>query len=173
MCDESARPRHGENNHESNRPPCRFDLWAVHPKKYEGRDIEPGDIPEGHSHFGGYFANGRAKMKAQDPLGHALIEKFFPPYLTYTPELPEDFSGTFSMELDPDVAYTYKSQHLRSATLTGSRDANLTGNRHDNVLTGNAGNNVLKGGAGSDELDGGGRGQGRFCRAVRGLRDRE
>ena len=130
--------------------------WAVHPKKYEGRDIEAGEIPEGHSHFGRYFANSRAKLKEKDPLGYAVIEKFFPPYLTYTPVLPESFSGTFSMKLDPSVAYTYKTQHLTNATLTGDNDSNLTGNGYDNVLTGNAGNNLLTGGAGSDELDGGG-----------------
>ena len=132
-----------------------LDLWAVLPKKYEGRDIEPGEIPEGHSHFGRYFANSRAKLREQDPLGYAVIEKFLHPYLTYTPELPEDFSGTFSMERDPNVAYTHKTQHLRNATLTGRNDANLTGNGYDNALKGNAGNNVLKGGAGADELDGG------------------
>ena len=132
-----------------------LDLWAIHPKKYEGRDIEAGEIPEGHSHFGRYFANSRSKLKEKDPLGYAVIEKFFPPYLTYTPVLPESFSGTFSMKLDPSVAYTYKTQHLTNATLTGDNDSNLTGNGYDNVLTGNAGNNILTGGAGSDELDGG------------------
>ena len=70
--------------------------------------------------------------------------------------MPEGFAGTFSMTLDSAQAYTYKSQHLRKATLTGSRDANLTGNRHDNALTGNAGNNGLEGGGGNDELVGGG-----------------
>ena len=133
-----------------------YDLWAVTPTLYEGRDIEPGDVPEGHSHFGRFFANSRAQLQDEAPLGHALIEKFLHPYLTYTPELPEGFAGTFSMTLDSAQAYTYKSQHLRKATLTGSRDANLTGNRHDNALTGNAGNNGLEGGGGNDELVGGG-----------------
>ena len=132
-----------------------YDLWAVTPALYEGRDIEPGDVPEGHSHFGRFFANSRAQVQEDAPLGYALIEKFFHPYLTYTPELPEAFAGTFSMTLDPAQAYTHKSQHLRSATLTGSRDANLTGNRHDNLLSGNAGNNRLEGGGGNDELLGG------------------
>ena len=132
-----------------------YDLWAVTPALYEGRDIESGDVPEGHSHFGRFFANSRARVQEDAPLGYALIEKFFHPYLTYTPELPEAFAGTFSMTLDAAQAYTHKSQHLRNATLTGSRDANLTGNRHDNVLSGNAGNNRLEGGGGNDELLGG------------------
>ena len=133
-----------------------YDLWAVTPALYEGRDIEPGDVPERHSHFGRFFANSRAQVQEQAPLGYALIENFFHPYLTYTPELPDAFTGTFSMTFDPARAYTYKSQHLRKATLTGSTDANLTGNRHDNVLTGNAGNNGFEGGGGNDELVGGG-----------------
>ena len=133
-----------------------YDLWTVPPTVYEGRDIEPGDIPEGHSHFGEYFAGSRPLMEEKDPLGFALVRKFVRPYLTYTPELPLDFSGTFSMAFDPDERYTMKTQHLRNAALTGDGDANLRGNVHDNVLTGNAGANRLEGGGGSDTLDGGG-----------------
>ena len=132
-----------------------YDLWAVHPTLYESRPIEPGDIPEGHSHFGRYFANTREAMRDKDPAGFALIEKFLPPHLTYTPQLPGDFTGTFSMSLDPEADYTYKTQHLRGATLIGSNDAELIGNGHDNTLTGNAGANVLTGGGGNDVLDGG------------------
>jgi Ca2+-binding RTX toxin-like protein len=40
-------------------------------------------------------------------------------------------------------------------TLTGSNNANLTGNSYNNILTGNLGDNILKGGAGNDLLDGG------------------
>ena len=69
-----------------------LDLWAVKPKKYEGRVLRPDDLPEGTSHFGRYFANSRAKLKELDPAGYELVEKFFPPYLTYTPELPKSFS---------------------------------------------------------------------------------
>lgn len=132
-----------------------YDLWAVTPTKYEGRDIEPGDVPAGHSHFGRFFANSRTDLREEAPLGYALIEKFVPPHLTYTPLLPEAFSGTFSMTLDPSQAYTYKSQHLRNVTLTGAGDADLTGNRHDNILTGNAGSNSLRGAGGNDALFGG------------------
>jgi len=132
-----------------------YDLWAVTPALYEGRDIEPGDVPDGHSHFGRFFANSRARVQEEAPLGYALIEKFLHPYLTYTPELPEAFTGTFSMTLDPAQPYTYKSQHLRKATLTGDRDSSLIGNRHENVLIGNAGSNLLEGGGGNDELFGG------------------
>ena len=132
-----------------------YDLWTVPPTMYEGRDIEPGQNPEGHSHFGEYFAGSRASMPEKDPLGYALVTNFVGPHLTYTPELPLDFSGTFSMTFDPEVRYTMKTQHLRNVTLTGDGDADLRGNAHDNVLTGNGGANVLEGGGGNDTLDGG------------------
>jgi len=131
-----------------------LDLWAVKPKKYEGRVLSPTDIPDGKSHFGRYFANSREKLKELDPDGYALLEKFFHPYLTFTSELPESFQGTFSIEFDESLVYTYKSQHLVNVKLTGSNDANLFGNSYDNILTGNEGINILKGGGGDDRLDG-------------------
>jgi len=132
-----------------------YDLWAVHPTLYEARPIEPGDVPAGQSHFGRYFAGSRAAMRAEDPAGYALIREFLPPHLTYTPTLPEDFEGSFSMTFDPQAAYTYKTRHLRNATLAGANDSGLTGNEHDNVLTGNAGDNTLTGAGGNDTLEGG------------------
>ena len=132
-----------------------FDLWTVPPKLYEGRSIGPEDIPPGTSHFGRYFAGSRARMEKLDPGGYALIQKFFPPYLTYTPELPESFDGTFSLSYDKSLVYTAKSQHLVHVTLTGARNANLIGNDHDNRLTGNAGDNILEGRMGDDYLFGG------------------
>ncbi len=132
-----------------------YDLWTVRPKKYEGRDITSEDVPEGSSHFGRYFAGSRERMKELDPDGYTLIQKFFPPYLTYTPELPEYFEGTFSLKFDESLVYTYKSRHLVNVTLQGSNDSSLIGNDFDNTLTGNAGNNVFEGRGGNDTLDGG------------------
>lgn len=132
-----------------------YDLWTVRPKLYEGRDIAPEDVPEGQSHFGRYFAGSRARMEEHDPDGYALIQKFFPPYLTYTPELPEYFEGTFSLDFHETMAYTYKSQHLVNVTLTGTNNSDLIGNAYENVLTGNAGDNILTGGRGNDTIDGG------------------
>ncbi len=80
----------------------------------------------------------------QTRLVYDLVSNFFHPYQTYTPLLPIDFAGTFSIELDPRLIYTYKSQHLKSVTLRGSNDANLTENTYNNVLTGNSGNNMLR-----------------------------
>lgn len=130
-----------------------YDLWAVDPQLYEAHDYRPG--PEGTTHFGSYFANSREKMKEKDPLGFAVIEKFFRPYLTYTAQLPNDFSGTFSMTLDETKPYTYKSQHLVNVTLTGSNSADLVGNARANRLKGNAGDNRFTGHSGNDEIDGG------------------
>ena len=132
-----------------------LDLWMVRPKKYEGRDIGPKDVPEGTSHFSRYFANSREKLKKLDPSGYALVEKFFQPYLTYNAKLPENFAGTFSLTFDKDIVYTYKSQHLKDVTLRGNNPAHLVGNAWDNKLTGNNGDNQLAGGAGSDVLNGG------------------
>ncbi|MEE9602923.1 MAG: hypothetical protein V3V75_06435 [Thermoguttaceae bacterium] len=133
-----------------------LDLWAVKPKKYEGRDLQPGRIPDGTSHFGQNEANSRATLLKTDPVGYEIETSFFHPYLTYTPLLPPEFQGTFSLEFDESTPYTYKSQHLRSVTLRGDNDARLRGNRHENVLRGNAGDNVLRGGGADDQLHGGG-----------------
>lgn len=132
-----------------------LDLWTVPPTVYEGRPIAEDDVPEGTSHFGIYRARGREGLRARDPEGLAILQEFFPPYLTYTPRLPEDFSGFFSLAHDPDLRYTVKSQHLRNVTLAGEADAALVGNGWDNRLTGNAGDNRLRGGGGDDLLDGG------------------
>ncbi len=132
-----------------------LDLWVVQPRKWEGRDLKPGEMPEGTAHWGQNVANTRARLLETDPVGYELVTNFFHPYLTYTPLLPVDFEGTFSLAFDPSLVYTHKSQHLKNVTLRGGNDANLTGNAYDNVLTGNAGDNILRGGRGDDLLVGG------------------
>jgi hypothetical protein len=132
-----------------------LDLWVVQPKKWEGRDLKPGEMPEGTAHWGQNVANTRARLLETDPVGYELVTNFFHPYLTYTSLLPLDFEGTFSLAFDPSLVYTHKSQHLKNVTLRGSNDANLTGNAYDNVLTGNAGDNILRGSGGNDLLVGG------------------
>ncbi len=131
-----------------------LDLWTVPPTRYEGEPIPPEEIPAGTSHFGTFRGGSRARLREIDPRGYALIEAFFPPRLTYTPELPADFRGTFSLTRDESLRYTTASQHLRSVTLTGSENASLIGNEHANSLTGNAGDNTLEGCGGDDVLDG-------------------
>ena len=132
-----------------------LDLWTVKPTVYEGERIPEDDIPEGCSHFGRFRGDSRKALKNIDPTGYELLEDFFTPYLLYTPELPPDFSGTFSIRFDSQLRYTAKSQHLKNVTLTGDEDAAIIGNSLDNRLTGNEGDNDLEGGAGDDELIGG------------------
>lgn len=133
-----------------------LDLWALEPLRYEGEPLSDDDIPDGTSHFGVFGANSREKLHRVDPVAYELIEDFFPPYITYTAELPETFTGTFHMRLVDDLRYTRKSRHLRSVSLTGDRNADVKGNAWDNTIHGNSGMNVLEGGAGADILCGGG-----------------
>lgn len=133
-----------------------LDLWVIQPKVWEGRKLKPGEMPEGTAHWGQNQVNSRSELLELDPVGYELVAKFFHPYLTYTPELPVDFEGTFFLTFDKSFVYTHKSQHLKDVTLRGSNNTNLVGNAYDNVLTGNAGDNVLRGGAGRDWLIGGG-----------------
>ncbi len=132
-----------------------LDLWVVPGTRWEGRDQTPTEMMRQAYAWGLHVANNRAQLLEAEPAGYELLTYFFHPYLTYTPLLPLDFEGTFSIELDPRLVYTYKSQHLKNVTLRGSNDASLTGNAYDNVLTGNAGKNMLKGGKGDDQLFGG------------------
>jgi hypothetical protein len=132
-----------------------LDLWAVQPKVWEGRKLKPGEMPEGTAHWGQNQVNSRSELAELDPVGYRLIEKYFPPYLTYTPQLPEEFEGTFSLAFDKTLVYTHKSQHLKNVSLRGNNNANLIGNAYDNRLMGNAGANALTGGQGDDLLIGG------------------
>lgn len=100
--------------------------------------------------WGFYIAKTRTDIESKDPMGAALMSQFFSPYLTYNAQLDASFDGTFTMTFDPNTPYTHKSQYLLQATLTGSNNANLTGNDQDNKLGGNAGDNTLDGLAGVD-----------------------
>ena len=62
------------------------------------------------------------------------------------------FSGTFSLQLDSNQTYTYKSQYLTNARLTGSNNSGLLGNALDNQLAVNSGANVLDGAGGLDTV---------------------
>ncbi|MFT5193211.1 MAG: hypothetical protein ACI9EW_003683 [Cellvibrionaceae bacterium] len=100
--------------------------------------------------WGFYIAQTRADIETKDPMGAALMEQFFSPYLTYNAQLDPSFNGTFLMTFDPQTPYTHKSQYLLDATLTGDNHANLTGNSQANRLAGNDGNNMLDGMSGDD-----------------------
>lgn len=107
---------------------------------------EPGGM------WGFYIAKSRADVQSQDPLGYAAMQAFFQPNLTYMARIDAAFTGTFSLQLDNNKTYTYKSQYLTHARLTGSLNSNLLGNALDNQLAGNSGTNVLDGADGNDTV---------------------
>ena len=100
--------------------------------------------------WGFYVAKTREEIAEKDPMGFALMESFFNPYLTFDARLDPSFDGVFTMTFDPEIPYTHKSQYLVRATLTGANDSGLEGNDQDNTLTGNSGANLLDGGDGID-----------------------
>jgi hypothetical protein len=100
--------------------------------------------------WGIYVAKTRNEIAEKDPMGLALMESFFNPYLTFDARLDPSFDGVFTMTFDPEIPYTHKSQYLVRATLTGANDSGLEGNDQDNTLTGNSGANLLDGGDGTD-----------------------
>lgn len=107
---------------------------------------EPGGM------WGIYSAKSRADIQSQDPLGYAAMQAFFQPNLTYMARIDSAFSGTFSLQLDNNKTYTYKSQYLTHARLTGSNNSGLLGNALDNQLAGNSGANSLDGAEGTDTV---------------------
>ncbi|WP_156453252.1 hypothetical protein [Polycladidibacter hongkongensis] len=127
-----------------------LDLWKRNPTLYEGQDMR-GEVPAGTTHFGAYpLATNREELAANDPKGLAIINGFFQPFLTYIAELPESFSGTFSLREDGGFPYSYKASRLAYVRLHGDNPAKIIGNAYDNRFWGNAGDNEFDGGAGHD-----------------------
>ncbi len=56
------------------------------------------------------------------------------------------------MYADKAEPYTYKSQYIQNARLTGKNDSGIVGNDSDNVFVGNSGDNVIDGRKGNDVL---------------------
>jgi len=108
--------------------------------------------PEPGGMRGIYAAKTRADVETKDPLGYAVMQAYFQPNLTYMARIDPSFSGTFSLQLDNNQSYTYKSQYLTHARLTGSNDSNLQGNARDNLLAGNSATNNIDGADGIDTL---------------------
>jgi hypothetical protein len=100
--------------------------------------------------WGGYVAKTRDEIPEKDPMGHALMEAFFNPYLTFEARIDPGFEGVFFMAFDPEMPYTHKSRYLVRATLTGDLNSSLRGNDQNNTLRGNQGSNLLDGGDGED-----------------------
>ena len=121
---------------------CYFGLWAHNPN---------GD---GYSGDNEYAFNSRHAMELGDPQLYGLIKDFFGESLLYTPSLPDDFEGNFSMSYSPEIHYTNKSQYLDNVSLSGNLASDILGNDKDNILKGNSATNHFNGGAGDDLIIG-------------------
>lgn len=100
--------------------------------------------------WGEYISKTRSEITTEDPMGWALLPKFFPDHLTYEARIDSSHTGTFTMAFDAAKPYTNHSQYLLKARLVGTNNSHLTGNSQANTLTGNQGNNILDGAAGDD-----------------------
>ena len=106
----------------------------------------------GKGMWGLYISNNRLEIKSEDPMGWALMEMFFHPYLQYTAWIDSSFNGQFSIRFNEELPYTHKSQYLVNVKLNGSENSDIIGNRMDNTLAGNSGNNMINGGEGIDSV---------------------
>ena len=118
-----------------------YGLWAAF-------DENPGGM------WGIYIAKTREEIKEKDPKGYALLEAFLPSMMVgYESLIDPHFKGTFSLQFNPELPYTHKSQYYVDATLTGKRDSNLLGNNANNTFRGNSGDNTIDGGIGQRGRD--------------------
>jgi hypothetical protein len=106
--------------------------------------------------WGEYIAHTRAEIETEDPMGWALVPKYFSPFVNVDMIIDPTFNGIFSMTFNDTDPYTYKSQYLQHCYLDGTNHSGLRGNEEYNRLTGNAGNNSFEGLKGNDRLDGNG-----------------
>ena len=104
--------------------------------------------------WGEYLAKTRAEIQTEDPMGWALLPKYFSPYININMDIDPTFTGVFDMNRNTSLPYTYKSQYLQHLTLTGTNASGIKGNDLNNNLNGNTANNTLEGGKGNDTLDG-------------------
>ncbi len=104
----------------------------------------------GTAFFGEYEPIDRNELLIQDTDGFNNVTNFFHPELTYNAVLDGDFNETFELFLNPEKDYTFKSQYLNHATLTGNTEAGIHGNDNDNNLLGNLANNHFYGEGGDD-----------------------
>ena len=107
---------------------------------------EPGGM------WGLYVAKSREDIKVKDKKGYELITSILPSHQTFMARVDPSFEGTFKMDLDENLPYTFKSQYLRNARLIGTKSSGLMGNDENNILMGNAGDNTFDGQGGSDTV---------------------
>ena len=97
----------------------------------------------------------RDEMALGDPLLHGIISEFFGESLQYIPVLPSNFNSSFLLQRQVGLDYTFRSQFLNGAKLTGSNSASVVGNNSINHLYGNDGDNSFQGFMGDDTIYGG------------------
>ncbi len=78
--------------------------------------------------WGLYVPKTRQDVKAKDAPAYNIISSFLGDNLTYMERIAPEFEGTFKLYLDKAEPYTFKSQYLQNARLTGDKNSNLTGN---------------------------------------------
>ncbi len=104
--------------------------------------------------WGEYIAKTRAEIVTEDPMGYALMPKYFSPYININMDIDPTFIGVFNMTRTPSEPYTYKSQYLQHTTLTGTNASGVKGNDLANNLIGNDADNTLEGVKENDIIDG-------------------
>lgn len=100
--------------------------------------------------WGIYIPKTRANVKKIDKPAYDIITSFIGDNLTYMERIAPEFNGTFKMYLDKEEPYTFKSQYIQNARLTGENNSSLIANDLDNILIGNKSNNTLNGSNGRD-----------------------
>jgi len=103
--------------------------------------------------WGEYISKTRAEIQTEDPMGWAIMPKYFSPMININMDIDPSFTGIFNMTRTPTQPYTYKSQYLQHTTLTGTNTSGLKGNDFNNNLNGNNSNNTLEGVKGNDHID--------------------
>ncbi|MGB0869037.1 MAG: T9SS type A sorting domain-containing protein [Flavobacteriales bacterium] len=104
--------------------------------------------------WGEYISKTRSEIQTEDPMGWALVPKFFSPFVNVDMVIDPTFNGVFSLTFNSTDQYTHKSQYLQHCYLTGTNDSGLKGNDEYNRLKGNTGDNTFEGMKGNDNLDG-------------------
>ena len=96
----------------------------------------------------------RAEITTEDPMGAALMPRYFSPVININFDIDPSFNGIFNMTRTTSEPYTFKSQYLQHLTLTGANNTGIRGNALENNLNGNDANNTLEGLGANDVLDG-------------------
>ncbi len=104
--------------------------------------------------WGEYISKTRAEIQTEDPMGWALMPKYFSPFINVDMIIDPTFNGIFSTTLNVSDPYTHKSQYMQHCYLSGTNNSGLQGNNEYNRLKGNTGNNTFEGLKGHDRLDG-------------------